>query len=143
MTLERIIRKEMELNDNLFEENIDKLDIIDKCTILQECNKTIQQVLEQRRTKINVLKDEIKTVTSDAKAREIDLEEKNEMLTKMLEEKDNIILKINEELAKEKAISVENQKQVQLHENDISELEKKLSLLKNVVDRNIQIESSK
>ncbi|KPJ10485.1 hypothetical protein RR48_09619 [Papilio machaon] len=136
INLENIIKKEMKQNDHLFMQNIDNLDINDKCRILKEFNTKIEQALEQRRTEINALKEEIKIVTTEAKIHETDLKQKNEMLTKTLEEKDDVILKINEELAKEKILNGEYHKQVQLHQNDISELEKKLSQLKDDVDRN-------
>ncbi|XP_013163132.1 PREDICTED: interaptin-like [Papilio xuthus] len=139
--LEKVIQKVMKQND-LFKENIDNLDIDDKCRVLQEYIIKIEQVLEQRRTEINALKEEIKIVTSEAKVHETDLKQKNEMLTKNLEEKDDVILKINQELAKEKILNCEYQKQVQLHQYDISELEKKLSKLKDGVDRNWEIDTS-
>ncbi|CAG5056947.1 unnamed protein product [Parnassius apollo] len=134
-TLERLIKKELEQNEVLRKDfSLEKLELVQKCKFLQEDHTKVEQELEKRNTEINALKEEIRVVTLEAKCREENLRYNNEQLTKIIEEKDATILQMNEVLLKEKIFREEYQKQIELKENNIYELQQKLKGLEDEVD---------
>ncbi|CAK1584762.1 unnamed protein product [Parnassius mnemosyne] len=133
-TLERLIKAELEQNELLRKDySLEKLELVQKCKFLQENHTKVEQELEKRNTEINALKGEIRLVTSGAKGHEDNLRYNNEQLTKIIEEKDAAIHQMNEVLLKEKIFREEYQKQIELKENNIYELQQKLKELEDEV----------
>ncbi|XP_068620463.1 GRIP and coiled-coil domain-containing protein 2-like isoform X2 [Battus philenor] len=130
-TLEKLVKSELDQNEILRKENdVEKSELVQKYNIVQENNVRIERELKQKCTEICALREEIKFVTAEAKAHEGDLKQKNERLSKMIEEKDELIMRINQELSKEKLLREEYQKKLIVEENIIQELQKELDEFK-------------
>ncbi|CAH2042599.1 unnamed protein product, partial [Iphiclides podalirius] len=123
-TLEKLIKKELEQNELLRKENsAEKSELIQKCNILQENQRSVEQELNQRRAEIKALQDEILNIKSEAASREEDLKAQNIKLTNVIQEKEELLSKINDELSKEILLNGQYQKEAESREKHIRGLQ--------------------
>lgn len=124
-TLEKLVKKELEQNELLRKENsADKLELIQKYSALQENQKREQeQELSQKNIEVNDLKKEILKIKSEFAIQEDHLKEVNKKLTNVIEEKEELINKMNDELSKEIALKDQYRQEAESKENAFRELQ--------------------
>ncbi|XP_046970099.1 GRIP and coiled-coil domain-containing protein 2-like [Vanessa cardui] len=122
LKLEKCLHSQMAQQN---EDNIkEKINLANKCSILEEYQGKAETELENRQKEINTLQEEIKTLTSKASE---EVTQRDRILTEIKEEKDALINNLNEQL-KQLQDSVDDLKtQVKIRETDIKIITSKLN----------------
>lgn len=148
LELEQRIQEEQESAKKLQEDTIsDKLNLDNKCTLLQEyqikaekhLNEreieicTLRDKLERMRTNFNneqsralCLEDKIKEYKAKLYKYEQELYNKDKIITNMAQEKDTVISTISKELVEERAVREKCQKELESKATTLYELRQKL-----------------
>ncbi|XP_045777537.1 putative leucine-rich repeat-containing protein DDB_G0290503 isoform X4 [Maniola jurtina] len=107
----------------LEEQAKEKVNLTNKCSILEEFQSKAEAELESRQKEINTLRDEVKALKTII---EQQTSEKDRVIEKLKQEKDGTIKDLYNELISEKESLAVAVKQVEVKESEIHELRKKL-----------------
>ncbi|CAH2089771.1 unnamed protein product [Euphydryas editha] len=117
---ERLHLELSQQNDNNAKE---KINLANKCTILEEYQDKAETELENRQKEINVLQEEIKTLRNKAVQ---DVSERDRIIVQIKEERDTLISKLNEQMKQLQNTLNYLKNEVVIKEADIGMLSKKL-----------------
>ncbi|XP_049876763.1 cytadherence high molecular weight protein 2-like isoform X2 [Pectinophora gossypiella] len=133
--LETLVKRELEHNQKLREDNTsEKLNIENKCSLLQEYQTKAEKQLQDRDREIYSLKEQVKTeakLARDIENLKEELTQKDAMVAKIARDKDEVINTLNKELVDEKAIREQYQKQLEAKTVTVYELRQKLEEVKS------------
>ncbi|CAH2235348.1 jg5917 [Pararge aegeria aegeria] len=111
-----------------FEEHAqEKVNIINKCSILEEYQMKAEIELEVRAKEINSLEDKVKTLKSDM---ERNVSKSDQLIEELNRQKDSTIKKFNKELIDEKKSLEDASKLLQVKDSEIQALRRKLDEIK-------------
>lgn len=127
--LEKLLKDKSEEIDKLSQNyDSDKATLTNKCQLLEENLKESILDLGKRNTEINELRKELEIFISEAKQREIELQENNKTLLEQFEEKDVKLRELIEELKEGKATISRCQQELQSKDIRILELKQRLNM---------------
>lgn len=110
----------LQQNDNNAKE---KINLVNKCSILEEYQGKAETELDNRQKEINVLQEEIKTLRNKTTQ---DISERDRIIVQIKEERDALISKLNEQMKQLQNTLNYLKNEVVIKEADIGMLSKKL-----------------
>ncbi|KAJ8718038.1 hypothetical protein PYW07_005968 [Mythimna separata] len=130
--LEQLLKDTQENNKKLCEElNNEKLNLVNKCAILQEYHDKAEIELEKRQKENMVIQKELDTLKCKVELCEEDSKAKDAIISRMTKEKDAIIASISKELLDAKTAKEKCENEIQEKMTTIQELKRNLDDINN------------